>query len=88
MSRTRLHAKLRQNDEYPAIKKFLGQIGFTHTLHTATGSGHPFILINLPHGGEPLRHLINCTPRGGGNPKAEISRLRRALRAAGYDFGA
>jgi hypothetical protein len=86
MSKSRLVAKLRQNDEYPAIKKFLKQVGFDHEVHNPTGSGHPFITIRLPHGAI-LKHHINCTPsNAGGNVRAALAGLRRALRTAGYDL--
>lgn len=87
MSRSRLHNKLRTNEEYAAITKFLGAVGLRFVLHSPTGSGHPFLDIDLPHGGEPLRHHINSTPRGNGNPRAALSKLKKALREAGYDLG-
>lgn len=87
MSKPRLEAKLRTNAEFPAISAFLKAVGMDFTLHNPPGKGHPYIDIRLPHGGEPLRHYINCTPKGGGNPKGALSKLRRALREAGYDLG-
>lgn len=86
MSKSRLHAKLRQNQEYPAITGFLNKIGFAYALNKPTGHGHPFLSIRLPDG-RNLDHSVNCTPWGNGNPRAAISRLRRALREVGYDIG-
>lgn len=85
MSKSRLHVKLHQSDEYPALRRYLDKVGFHHTLHTPTGKGHPFIMISLPHGGQ-VKHHINCTPHCS-NPKGALARLRRALRRAGYDLG-
>lgn len=85
-SKCRLGQKLRQNEEYRAILKFLAKVGLRHTLHPATGSQHPFIIISLPNGAE-FRHSVACTPRGGGNPAAALAYLRRKLREVGYDVG-
>lgn len=86
MSKPRLQVKLNRNDEYPAITGFLGKVGFSFVLHNPPGKGHPFIRIKLPDGGD-LDHFINSTPRGNGNPRAALGKLRRELRAVGYDLG-
>lgn len=86
MSRMRIEAKLRQNDEYKAISRFLDKVGLRFTAYAATGSSHPFIIIDMPDGTE-FRHSVACTPKGGGNPAGALSYLRRKLREAGYDVG-
>ena len=86
MSKPRLEVKLRRNDEYPAITGFLDKVGFSYVLHRPTGKGHPFIRIRLPGGGD-LDHYINSTPKANGNPRAALGKLRRALRAVGFDIG-
>jgi len=85
-SKIRITAKLRQNDEYRAICRYLEGQGLTHTAHPATGSAHPYIIIDLPDG-QTLRHSVACTPKGGGNPSGALAYLRRKLREAGYDVG-
>lgn len=86
MSKFRLGNKLRQNMEYPAITGYLDTIAFAWRLNDRRGNGgHPFLTITLPCGRE-IEHHINSTPRADGNPKAAISKLRRALRAHGYDL--
>ena len=85
-SKSRITNKLRQNDEYPVLCRFLKQAGLRFTTHSPTGSAHPFLLITLPNGNE-LRHSIACTPSGGGYPKKALSHLKRDLRNAGYDLG-
>ncbi len=82
----RIAAKLRQNDEYQAITRFLGKVGLRFTAHPPTGSQHPYILIQMPDGTE-FRHSVACTPKGGGNPSGALAYLRRKLREAGYDVG-
>lgn len=86
MSKPRLQTKLRQNSEYPTITGFLEKIGFDYVLHNPPGKGHPFIRIRLPNSAY-VDHYINSTPRGNGNPRAALSKLRRALREVGYDIG-
>lgn len=86
MSRMRIEAKLRQNDEYKATARFLDKVGLRFTVHPATGKQHPFILIQMPDGTE-FRHSVACTPKGGGNPAGALAYLRRKLREAGYDVG-
>jgi hypothetical protein len=85
-SKKRITNKLRQNDEYPALCRFLDQVGLRYRTECATGSGHPFMLIDLPSG-TVLKHTISCTPSGGGLPKLALGHLKRALRGAGYDVG-
>lgn len=85
-SKSRIAQKLRQNDEYPAICRFLKQVGLSFTTHSPTGSAHPYMIIKLPDGAE-LKHSLACTPSGGGFPKRAISHLKRELARAGYDLG-
>lgn len=85
-SKKRIGQKLKQNAEYPAIIKFLGQCGLKSRTMTATGKAHPFLLIELPNG-ETLQHSLACTPRGGGCPARAASHLRRSLAKAGYSVG-
>jgi hypothetical protein len=85
-SKSRITNKLRQNDEYRAITRFLDGIGLRYSTHPPTGREHPFMQITLPNGAI-MRHGINCTPSGGGRPKHALGILRRALRGAGYDVG-
>ena len=85
-SKSRIGNKLRQNDEFQAIKKFLKAVGFRFTAHPPTGSAHPYILIDLPNG-QTLKHSVACTPKGGGNPSGALAYLRRKLREAGFDVG-
>jgi hypothetical protein len=86
MSKPRLHVKLKQNSEYPAITGFLSKVGFRFELHAPTGKGHPFLRIRLPDGHD-LDHYINSTPKGNGNPRNALCKLRLALRNAGYYLG-
>lgn len=80
MSKFRLAAKLRQNAEFPAITGYLDAVHFRWRLNDRRGNGgHPFLTIFLPDGRE-IEHHINSTPRNSGNPRAAISKLRRALR--------
>ena len=82
-SKSRITNKLRQNDEYKAICRYLDGQGLTHTAHPPTGSAHPYIIIDLPDG-TAFRHSVACTPRGGGNTSGALAYLRRKLRDAGY----
>ena len=82
-SKQRIGNKLRQNDEYTAICRYLEGKSLTHTAHPPTGHGHPYLLIDLPNG-ETLRHSVACTPRGGGHPPKALAYLRKKLREAGY----
>jgi hypothetical protein len=84
-SKSRITNKLRQNDEYRAIIGLLDRMGMTYAVFPATGSAHPFMLIDLPDGTQ-LRHSLACTPRGGGNKQGALAYLRRKLREAGYDI--
>jgi len=83
-SKCRIVTKLRQNDEYKAITRFLDDHSLKFTTHPPTGTGHPFIVVNLPNG-DQMRQSIACTPKGGGYPKRAIGHLRASLREAGYD---
>lgn len=86
MSKFRLGAKLRQNDEYPAITGYLKKVGFAWRLNDKRGNGgHPYLTIWLPCG-KAVEHHINCTPRANGNPRAALAKLRRCLRDNGYDL--
>lgn len=85
MSKPRLAAKLRQNAEYPAMVAWLRRIGLHFELVPQTGHGYPHLLIKLPDG-RMMQHYINITPKNGGNPKAALAELRRAMRAKGYDL--
>lgn len=85
-SKKRIAQKLKQNDEYPALCRFLRAAGLAFSTHCATGSAHPYLLIDLPCGRQ-LKHNIACTPSGGGHPARALSHLKRCLRAEGYDLG-
>jgi len=85
-SKVRITNKLRQNDEYRAITSLLDRVGMPYAVFPATGSAHPFMLIDLPDGTQ-LRHSLACTPRGGGNKRGALAYLRRKLREAGFDVG-
>lgn len=83
MSKNRILAKVRTNDDYSAIADYLKSIGFHHTVHPPRGKGHPFIRIKLPHGPE-VEMNIACTPRGGGHKAGAISAVKGFLAKHGY----
>lgn len=83
MSRQRITAKVRTNADYQAYASFLDGIGLRFSVHKPTGKGHPFLLIEHPSGGEPLRFTIACTPRGKGSVERKVSHLKRELRKGG-----
>lgn len=83
MSRFRLSAKLRKNEDFKAITSWLDGQGLEWRVVPPSGKGHPGIEIDLPDG-ETITHQITCTPRGGGNARAALAYLRRTLRGAGY----
>ena len=84
-SKSRIRQKLRQSAHFTAIEAELGRLGLAFTVESATGSGHPFVLISIPGDAEPLKHSIACTPHQKVPQAAHVSHLRRTLRAAGVE---
>lgn len=85
-SKSRIRQKLRQSAHFIAIEAELDRVGLAFTVNAATGSGHPFLLIEIPGRAEPLRHNIACTPHQKVPAAANVAHLRRILRAAGVEI--
>lgn len=84
MSRYRIVAKLRTNDDYKAVTAWLENACLAYRAVGAIGKGHPTLRITLPCGKE-VSHAITCTPSGGGNKRGAIAHLRRSLRKHGLE---
>ncbi len=82
MSRWRLEAKLRTNQEYKTLTAWLDANGFRWAVEKNNGTGHPDIAITLADG-RVIHQTISCTPMGGVNAAARLARLKRRLREAG-----
>ena len=77
-SKSRLVQKLRQTPHFPAMERYLDGLGLRWSINPPTGSGHPYLLIQMPDGRE-IKHSVACTPRSSTNPDATLSRLKRAM---------
>ncbi len=85
MSRFRLSARVRTNDDYRAMTRFLDDHGLAHEIVKPNSKGHPALSITLPSG-TVLVHHIACTPRGWCNGPARVAGLKRRLVKAGLAF--
>lgn len=83
MSRPRIQQRLRRNDDFKAVTRYLDGAGVPWRAVLETRTGHPELVLTMP-GGAELRHKIACTPRSGGNAKGAVGHLRRVLTAAGF----
>lgn len=83
-SKSRIRQKLRQSPAFGAIEAELKSLGLTYQVNAPTGSGHPFLLINLPGVEKPLKHDVACTPHHKTPQAVHVGYLRRALRKAGF----
>lgn len=82
MSKSRLHARLRQNDEYMAMIKEIKRLGLRHRVELPPGKGqHPRLFIS--DGETECSMQIAGTPRRY-NLAGELKKLRRVLAAAGF----
>lgn len=84
-SKSRIRQKLRQSAHFTAIEAELDRLGLVYTVNAATGSGHPFLLIEIPGRADPLKHNVACTPHQKVPMQANVAHLRRTLRAAGVE---
>lgn len=84
-SKSRIRQKLRQSAHFVAIEAELERLGLGFTVNAATGSGHPFLLIEIPGRADPVKHSIACTPHQKVPMQANVAHLRRTLRAAGVE---
>jgi hypothetical protein len=81
MSRNRIAARLRKNDDYIAITKELKRLGLKHRAFVPPGkSGHPIIVIT--DGQKECELRVAGTPKAS-NIAAALLNLRRALLTAG-----
>lgn len=83
MSRMRITAKLRQNHCYRECVRMLDALGLAYSVHPPTGKGHPFIEVQNPAGGDPIRQHVATTPKTHSTGNRTVTRLRRKLEAAG-----
>lgn len=83
MSRMRIITKLRKNTCFQLCTKLLDDLGLEWQVHPPTGKGHPFILIENPNGGDPIKHLVALTPKSYATGPRAVATLRRKLEAEG-----
>lgn len=86
MSRNRLVAKVRTNDDYRALARLLDDLDLRHRVAMPNGrtSGHPALFVTLPTGAE-VPFTIACTPKGYISIPMRLNRLRKFLRDHGID---
>ena len=85
MSRQRITARLRKNDDYTAMVSFLKGAGLKFQVCRPDGKGHPYFIIDNPAGGDPYRYHIACSPKSRVRTSGKVSMLRRNLIAAGFE---
>ena len=83
MSRNRIIAKLRKNHCFQKTTALLEEMSLRYEVCPPTGKGHPFILIENPNGGDPIRHHMACTPKTYKSGDRAVSELIKKLEAAG-----
>lgn len=83
MSRQRIEAKVRKNWCFQEATRLLDRHGLAWKLYPPTGKGHPYLLIDNPNGGEPIRMHMATTPKSRGTGRATLSGLRHKLIRAG-----
>jgi hypothetical protein len=85
VSRDRITAKVRTNADFKAMTSWLDSQRLQWSVHAPTGKGHPYLMVERPKGGEPVKHSIACTPRQSVAAAAKVASLKRTLRAAGFE---
>ena len=83
MSKPRIIAKLRKNHCFQLCTRLLDDIGLAYEVHSPTGKGHPFLLIEHPLGGEQIKFLVAATPKSYATGPRSLASLRRKLEAEG-----
>ncbi len=83
MSRNRMAERVRKNDDFVEIKRYLTDRNLPFEVLPPTGKGHPILLVFLPWG-ETVRTTITCTPRGSGNKGLARSQIRATLSKHGF----
>ena len=83
MSRMRITAKLRRNECFKRCTQFLDDHRLAYEVCRPTGKGHPFLLVQHPQGGDPIKHLLALTPKSYATGPRSVATLRRKLEAAG-----
>lgn len=84
MSRNRVVARVRTNEDYKALSRHLDGLGLRYRVDYPGGrtSGHPALFIALPTGPE-VPFIIAGTPRGYIDVAARVHKLKKFLREHG-----
>lgn len=86
-SKSRLVNRLRQNDAFKAETAFLARHNLPFEVCSATGKGHPFLLIAAPDGAKIKFHVAS-SPKSYKSIDLGLANLRRKLAKFGIVAGA
>ena len=83
MSRMRIITKLRKNHCFQGVTRLLDSLGLRWEVHSPTGKGHPFLMVEHPHGGEDVRITLASTPAARSTGRSAVRLAKHRLREAG-----